>query len=71
MVSRKLCKHPSAYESTFPSLHIVERCTLVDRQTLDYQLTIDDPQAYTAPWKISSISFNGWPAPRLQPEAAY
>ena len=33
-------------------LHIVERFTLADRDTLTYQITIDDPSVYTAPWTI-------------------
>jgi hypothetical protein len=33
-------------------LHITERFTLIDSQTLQYEITIDDPQIYTAPWKI-------------------
>ena len=31
-------------------LHMVERVTRVDFDTLDYEVTIDDPGAYTAPW---------------------
>jgi hypothetical protein len=31
-------------------LHTIERVTRVDFNTLKYQLTIDDPGAYTAPW---------------------
>ena len=31
-------------------LHLVERLTRIDFDTLDYQVTIDDPGAYTAPW---------------------
>ena len=31
-------------------LHLVERLTRTDFDTLDYQVTIDDPGAYTAPW---------------------
>lgn len=34
-------------------LHIVERFTPVDRNTLQYEITIDDPAQYTAPWKIA------------------
>ena len=32
-----------------PGLHIVERFTRVDRDTLRYQFTVEDPE-YTAPW---------------------
>jgi hypothetical protein len=31
----------------------VERFTRVDRDTLKYQITIDDPKVYTAPWTIA------------------
>lgn len=31
-------------------LHLIERVTRKDFDTLDYQVTIDDPGAYTAPW---------------------
>jgi hypothetical protein len=34
-------------------LHIVERFTPIDRTTLQYEITIDDPPHYTAPWKIA------------------
>jgi hypothetical protein len=31
-------------------LHLIERVTRVDFNTLKYEVTIDDPGAYTAPW---------------------
>jgi hypothetical protein len=31
-------------------LHVIERFTRVDPTTLKYEVTIDDPGAYTAPW---------------------
>ena len=31
-------------------LHMLERVTRVDFTTLNYEVTIDDPGAYTAPW---------------------
>src|SRR5262245_19555159 len=34
------------------ALHIVERFTRVDRDTISYEVTIDDPRAYTQPWKV-------------------
>jgi hypothetical protein len=34
-------------------LHIVERFTRIDAQTLAYELTIDDPRYYRQAWKIS------------------
>ena len=34
-------------------LHVVERFTRVDRDTIQYEVTISDPKNYTAPWKVS------------------
>ena len=33
------------------ALREVERFTLVDRNTLKYELTVEDPQTWTKPWK--------------------
>jgi hypothetical protein len=35
------------------SLHVVERFTPIDANTIDYQATIDDPTMYTRPWTVS------------------
>ena len=35
------------------ALHVVERFTRVDADHIDYEATIEDPQTFTAPWKIS------------------
>jgi hypothetical protein len=34
-------------------LHVVERFTIVDANTINYEATIDDPKTYTRPWKIA------------------
>jgi hypothetical protein len=34
------------------SLHVVERYSQVDRDTLDYVVTIEDPSVYTRPWTM-------------------
>lgn len=34
-------------------LHIVERFTPVDHDTMQYEITIEDPANYTAPWKVA------------------
>ena len=34
-------------------MHVTERFTYVDQNTLEYQATIDDPQVYTQPWTIA------------------
>jgi len=35
------------------ALHVVERFTRVDRDTINYEVTIDDPNVYTQPWKVA------------------
>jgi len=35
------------------ALHVVERFTRVDAQTIDYQSTIDDPKTWTRPWTLA------------------
>ena len=34
-------------------LHVVERFTLIDPDHIQYEATIEDPQVFTRPWKIS------------------
>jgi len=34
------------------ALHVVERFTLVDKDTIDWEATIDDPKVFTRPWKM-------------------
>jgi hypothetical protein len=35
------------------TLHVVERYTVVDDQTIGYEATLEDPQVYSQPWKIA------------------
>jgi hypothetical protein len=35
------------------ALHVVERWTVVDANTINYQATLDDPKAFTRPWTIA------------------
>ncbi len=34
-------------------LHVVERYTMLDRDHLEYRVTIDDPKVFTRPWTMS------------------
>ena len=34
-------------------LHLVERFTRTDANTIRYEVTVDDPNVYTRPWKVS------------------
>jgi hypothetical protein len=38
------------YRGSSPDLHIVERFTRVDSDTLRYRFTVEDPSTWTAPW---------------------
>jgi hypothetical protein len=33
-----------------PSLHLIERFTRIDANTINYQFTVDDPATFTRPW---------------------
>jgi hypothetical protein len=35
------------------SLHVIERFTPIDANTIDYEATIDDPKMFTRPWTVS------------------
>jgi len=35
------------------SLHVVERFTPMDANTIDYQVTIDDPRMFKSPWTVA------------------
>ena len=35
------------------ALHVVERFTRTDADTISYEVAIDDPNVYTKPWKVS------------------
>ena len=54
------------------AVHIVERFTLMDRNTLHYQVTIDDPNVYTRPWTMAfPLRRNSEPGFRLLEEACH
>ena len=35
------------------ALHVVERYTLLDRDHMNYEATVEDPNVFTRPWKMS------------------
>jgi hypothetical protein len=43
-------------------LHLVERWSYIDRNTLRYRATFDDPQVYTRPWSLEVLLYR-----RLEP----
>jgi hypothetical protein len=47
----------TAYSREIPylseELHTTERFTIVDANTIEYEVTIDDPKLFTAPWKVA------------------
>jgi hypothetical protein len=47
----------TAYSREIPylseELHTVERFTIADANTIDYEVTIQDPKLFTAPWKVA------------------
>lgn len=38
-----------------PDIHVIERMRLIDPQTLENQLTLEDPVAFTRPWTVTRI----------------
>jgi hypothetical protein len=35
------------------ALHVIEHFTRVDAETIQYEITIEDPNVYTSPWKVA------------------
>ncbi len=46
-----------AGDYTTDSLHVVERYTMMDPYTINYEATLDDSQIYTKPWKVNLILY--------------
>ena len=36
-------------------LHLIEKLRRTGAKTMSYEVTVDDPKAYTAPWKQSRV----------------
>jgi hypothetical protein len=45
-------------------LHVVERYTLVDKNTIDYRVRLEDPEVYTRPWEMQMLLYR-----HLEPDA--
>jgi hypothetical protein len=49
----------SSYSYQIPyltgALHTIERFTISDQNTIDYEVTIDDPKLFTRPWKVAGF----------------
>ena len=37
------------------ALHVVERWSFLDRNTIQYRATLDDPEVYTQPWSLTVL----------------
>src|SRR5215813_8719788 len=44
----------TTFRGSGPGLHVVERFSLADANTLEYQFTIDDPESFAASWSGES-----------------
>ena len=43
----------TAFRGSGPKLHLTERFTRVDAETLLYEYTVDDPESFTKPWSVA------------------
>ncbi len=46
-----------AGDFTSDSLHVVERYRLLDANTLSYEATLEDPQVFSRPWRLSLLLY--------------
>jgi len=44
----------TSYQGASDSLHLVERFTRIDADTIDYRFTVDDPSTFTRPWTVAT-----------------
>ena len=52
VVDTKNFSHETSLRGSSPNLHLVERFTRVDAETLQYEFTADDPTTWTRPWTV-------------------
>jgi len=43
----------TSFRGSGANLHVIERFTLVDADTLEYRFTVDDPTTWTKPWTVA------------------
>jgi hypothetical protein len=43
----------SSVRGSDENLHLVERFTRMDRDTIEYRFSVEDPSVWTAPWSAS------------------
>ena len=55
------------FVSTTPTLHVVERFTRIDADSLRYEFTVNDPGMWTEQWKGDFV----WPATKRPEERVY
>jgi hypothetical protein len=53
------------------ALHVVERLTMMDRDTILYEATLDDPKVFTRPWTMAFPLMRMEPGHEVMEEACY
>ena len=38
-------------------LHVVERYTMLDKNTIDYRVRLEDPKTFTRPWDMQMLLY--------------
>ena len=54
LVDKMHYRWANAWRIPTETMHVVERFRRIDAETLDYELTIEDPAKFTRPWTISN-----------------